>query len=228
MESGAINDIESELKRERRRLFLCMLIPFLFISLMWISFIAERIFDTDFAFLGILPLDVKGLPGIFLSPFIHADLDHLLNNTLPLFILGTALFYFYTEVAFRVFFWIIFLTGLTVWVFGRQSYHIGASGVIYGLAAFLFFSGIIRRHIPLIGLSLLVAFLYGQMVWGIFPLQRVSISWESHMLGATAGIFLAIWYRNKGPQPPVPFADEEDETTDEGKEIDYDNNNMIN
>ena len=223
-----INDIESELKRERRRLFLCMVIPFLFIALMWISFIAEHIFNTDFAFLGILPLEVKGLPGIFLSPFIHADFEHLLNNTLPLFILGTALFYFYTEVAFRVFFWTIFLTGLTVWVFGRQSYHIGASGVIYGLAAFLFFSGIIRRHIPLIGLSLLVSFLYGQMVWGIFPLQSVNISWESHMLGATAGIFLAIWYRDKGPQRPVPFADEEDENAEEEQEFGNDNNNMIN
>ena len=223
-----INGIESELKRERRRLFLCMLIPFIFIALMWISFISEHIFNIDFAFLGILPLDVKGLPGIFLSPFIHADIEHLLNNTLPLFILGTALFYFYTEVAFRVFFWTIFLTGLTVWVFGRESYHIGASGVIYGLAAFLFFSGIIRRHIPLIGLSLLVSFIYGQMVWGIFPLQSVNISWESHMLGATAGIFLAIWYRDKGPQRPEPFADDEDENTDEGQEIGDDNNNMIN
>jgi membrane associated rhomboid family serine protease len=228
MESSVINEPESELKRDRKRLFLCMLIPFLFVSLMWISFIAEHLFNTDFTFLGIFPLSIKGLPGIFLSPFIHADLDHILNNTLPLFILGTALFYFYTEVAFRVFFWIIFFTGLTVWVFGRQSYHIGASGVIYGMASFLFFSGIIRRHIPLIALSLLVVFIYGQMVWGIFPLQQANISWESHMLGAVAGIFLAIWFRNEGPQKPVPFEDEDDENSPEGQEFDTDNNNMIN
>jgi membrane associated rhomboid family serine protease len=228
MESGEINDFESELKREKRKLFLCMVMPFLFIALMWLSFIAERLFNVDFAFLGIFPLDIKGMPGIFLSPFIHADLDHLFSNTLPLFILGTALFYFYTDVAFRVSFWIIFLTGMTVWVFGRQAYHIGASGVIYGLAAFLFFSGIIRRHIPLIGLSLLVVFLYGQMVWGVFPLQNVNISWESHMLGAVAGIFLAIWYRNEGPQRPVPFAGEDDEKDESSQEIEANNNNMIN
>lgn len=228
MESGVLNDFESELKREKHKLLLCMLVPFLFIALMWLSFIAEHLFNISLAFLGILPLDVRGLPGILLSPFIHADLNHLFSNTLPLFILGTALFYFYTEVAFRVFIWIIILTGLTVWIFGRQSYHIGASGLIYGLAAFLFFSGIIRRHIPLIGLSLLVVFLYGQMVWGIFPLQNANISWESHMLGAAAGIFLAIWYRNKGPQRPAPFTDEEDESDAPDQEIDANNNNMIN
>jgi membrane associated rhomboid family serine protease len=229
---GGDNDLDPELKKERRKLFLSMVIPFIFVALMWLSFLVEHLFNIDFSFMGILPLELNGLPGIFLSPFIHSGLNHLLSNSLPLFILGTLLFYFYTEVAFRVSFWIIFLTGLTVWLFGREAYHIGASGVIYGLASFLFFSGIIRRHIPLIALSLLVVFLYGQMIWGIFPWQTVSISWESHMLGSVAGIFLAIRFRNEGPQKPVPYADEEDEDGDENEEAveenEGNNDNMIN
>jgi len=228
MDPEEIHDIETELKRERRKLFLSMLIPFLFIALMWVSFASEYLFDADFSLWGIFPLKLQGLRGIIFSPFIHDGIDHILSNTLPLFILGTALFYFYTEVAFRVSFWIYILTGMMVWFFGRPAYHVGASGIIYGLAAFLFFSGIIRRHIPLIGLSLLVVFLYGQMVWGIFPWQSANISWESHMLGSVAGIFLAVFYRNKGPQRPVPFYDEDEETGQLPDENRDDNDNMIN
>lgn len=221
-------ELNSEWKKDRKKLLLCMVIPFIFIAFMWLSLFAENLFNTDFSFLGIYPLEIKGLPGIFLSPFIHSDINHLLGNSLPLFILGTALFYFYTEVAFRVSFWVILLTGLTVWVFGRPSYHIGASGMIYGLASFLFFSGILRMNIQLIGVSLLVVFLYGQIVWGVFPWQKANISWESHMLGFVAGIFLAIYYRKEGPQRPEPFPDDEGENDDDIKENSDDNDNMIN
>ena len=169
---------------EKKRLLLSMLIPFIFISLMWLVRAVEVIFEIDLYFLGIFPLKASSLTGIITSPFIHADVKHLFNNTIPLFVLGTALFYFYSQVSFRVLLWLFLLTGLSVWITGRPSWHIGASGIIYGLASFLFVSGIIRRHIPLMGLSLLVAFLYGEMVWGIFPGFRIDISWESHMLGA--------------------------------------------
>ena len=208
---------ESEASVERRRLFLGMVIPFLFVSLMWLVKACEYLFDIDLFFLGIYPGRVMALTGIITSPFIHGDLEHLYNNTLPVFILGTALFYFYSQVAFRVLLWQFLLTGLTVWIAGRPSWHIGASGIIYGLAAFLFVSGIIRRHIPLMALSLLVVFLYGGMVWGIFPGMKINISWESHMLGAFAGIVLAFWYRDEGPQRPAPFyinEEEEEENED--------------
>ena len=114
-----------------------------------------------------------------------------------------ALFYFYSEVAIRVFSVTYLLTGLLVWLWGRTAWHIGASGLIYGLASFLFFSGLIRRYFRLIALSLLVVFLYGEMVWGIFPGIYKEISWESHMLGFISGILLAVWYRKEGPQRPV-------------------------
>jgi membrane associated rhomboid family serine protease len=160
---------------DKKRLLLSMLIPFIFISLMWLVRAVEVIFDIDLYFLGIYPLKASSLTGIITSPFVHADIKHLFNNTIPLFVLGTALFYFYSQVSFRVLLWLFLITGLSVWVTGRPSWHIGASGIIYGLASFLFVSGIIRRHIPLMGLSLLVAFLYGEMVWGVFPGFRIDI-----------------------------------------------------
>lgn len=207
---------ESAAATEKRRLLLSMLIPFLVVSFMWLVKITEVLFETDFHFLGIFPREPSSLTGIVTSPFIHSGFRHLFNNTIPLFILGTALFYLYSQVSFRVLFWIMLLTGFAVWITGRPAWHIGASGIVYGMASFLFVSGIIRRYIPLMGLSLLVAFVYGEMVWGIFPGFRMDISWESHMLGAAAGLLLAVWYRAEGPQRPVPFyekdeADEDDQ-----------------
>lgn len=203
---------------EKKRLLLSMFIPFLLISFMWLIKGSEVLFETEFHFLGIFPGRLSALTGIVTSPFIHSDFKHLFNNTLPLFILGTALFYFYSEISFRVLLWIMLLTGMAVWITGRPAWHIGASGIVYGLASFLFVSGIIRRYIPLMALSLLVVFIYGEMVWGIFPGFRIDISWESHMLGAAAGLLLAVWYRAEGPQRPLPFYEREEEgDTGDGK-----------
>ena len=204
-----------------------MLMPFMLVALMWLMLGASLLFDTDFHFLGIFPGKISALPGIITSPFIHSGTRHLLNNSLPLFILGTALFYFYSQVSFRVLLWVTLLTGLAVWITARPAWHIGASGIVYGLAAFLFVSGIIRRHIPLMALSLLVAFLYGEMVWGIFPGFRLDISWESHMLGAAAGVILAVWYRGEGPQKPVPFYEREEEDEEAAAEAEADAGEIV-
>ena len=201
--SKHISDIEKEGAFYRRRLLLSMIIPGIFVFFMWLVKIIEVVFEIDLSGFGIYPLTLQGLPGILFSPFIHADFTHLFNNSVPLFFLSLALFYFYSEVALRVFIWTYFLTGLLVWVAGREAWHIGASGVVYGLASFLFFSGIIRRYFRLIALSLLIVFLYGSMVWGLFPGVYKNVSWESHMLGFFSGVVLAVWYRNQGPQRPV-------------------------
>lgn len=201
----------------RKKLLLSMLIPGIFVFLMWLSKIIEILFDFDLTRLGIFPLSLRGLPGIILSPFVHADFRHLINNSLPLFLLATSLFYFYSEIAVSISLWTWFLTGLFVWIAGRTSWHIGASGLIYGLASFLFFSGIIRKYFRLVALSLLIVFLYGSMVWGIFPDIYKSVSWESHMLGFISGIALAIIYMKKGPQKPVQqWLDEEEDDKDIG------------
>jgi len=193
-----------------------MLIPGIFVVVMWLVKCVELLFSLDLTFLGIYPLSIKGLPGIIFSPFIHAGFNHLFSNTLPLFFLGTALFYFYSEIALKIWSWTWFITGFLVWLGGRDAWHIGASGLVYGLASFLFFSGIIRKYFRLVALSLLIVFLYGSMVWGIFPNIYKNVSWESHMLGFLSGIALAIWYRNQGPQEPVPEWLEEEEDEEPG------------
>jgi membrane associated rhomboid family serine protease len=213
--SKHISEIEKEGAFYRRKLLLSMIIPGIFVFLMWLVKIIEVLFEIDLSRFGIFPLTVKGLPGILFSPLIHADFTHLFSNSLPLFFLSLALFYFYSEVAIKVFIWTYFLTGLLVWIGGRDAWHIGASGVVYGLASFLFFSGIIRRYFRLIALSLLIVFLYGSMVWGLFPGVYKNVSWESHMLGFFSGVVLAVWYRNQGPQRPVYEWMEEESFSDE-------------
>ena len=210
------SDITSEGDFYRKKLLLSILIPGILVFIMWLVKIIEILLEINLTGFGIYPLTVRGLPGIIFSPFIHSDFSHLFNNSLPLFFLATALFYFYSEVALKVFGWTYFFTGLLVWIAGREAWHIGASGLVYGLASFLFFSGIIRRYFRLIALSLLIVFLYGSMVWGIFPGIYKNVSWESHMLGSFAGVVLSVWYRKKGPQRPVyEWMNEEEE---EGKD----------
>jgi membrane associated rhomboid family serine protease len=226
--SDSVNDIDREDAFFRKKMFLSMVIPGILIALMWLVRITELLLESDLSDYGIYPLTVKGLAGIIFSPLIHSDFNHLFNNSLPLFFLATALFYFYSEVAVKVFLWTWFLTGLLVWLAGREAWHIGASGLVYGLASFLFFSGILRRHFRLIALSLLIVFLYGSMVWGLFPGVYKNVSWESHMLGFFSGVVLALWFRKEGPQQPVYEWLEEEETEDlanDGDEVEKEGEN---
>jgi membrane associated rhomboid family serine protease len=197
-----IEDIPAELFK--RKILLSMIVPLFMIILLWLVIFIEWSLDISLTRLGIWPLEIRGLPGILFSPMIHADTGHLFNNSIPLLVLGTALFYFYSDVAPRVLAFIWIATGVLVWITARPAWHIGASGVVYGLASFLFVSGMIRRYFRLMALSLLIVFLYGSMVWGMFPFIGSTISYESHMLGAVTGVILALWYRNEGPQRPLP------------------------
>lgn len=211
MSEGTHNPISEE-AFYRKKFFLSLIIPGILVFLMWLTRIIEILFEIDLVHLGIYPLSLKGLPGILFSPFIHEDFRHLFNNSLPVLMLSVALFYFYSEIAFRIFSITYILTGMLVWLGGREAWHIGASGLVYGLASFLFFSGIIRKYYRLTALSLLIVFIYGEMVWGLFPGIYKNISWESHMLGFVSGIFLALLYRNEGPQRPVyDWMEEEEE-----------------
>ena len=124
---------------------------------------------------------MSGITGIITSVFIHGDIQHIFSNTLPILVLGTMLFYFYKKIAKPTFIWIWLVSGIWLWIGGRSSelnlmYHIGASTLIYGLATFLFFSGVFRKHLRLMVVSALVVFLYGSIMWGIFPLKS-EISW---------------------------------------------------
>jgi membrane associated rhomboid family serine protease len=175
-----------------------LLMPLLFTSMMWLVFLISAAGGMDLHAFGILPRTASGLIGILTSPFVHSNLNHIASNTLPLLVVGMGLFYFYKEIAWRVLGMIYLLTGFWVWLAARPSYHVGASGLIYGLVCFTFFSGLIRRDRSLLAISLLVTFLYGSMVWGILPVDQ-TVSWESHLFGSAAGIFAAIYFRKEGP-----------------------------
>lgn len=184
---------------EKKKFYYSLIFPASFVILLWLIKLSEIVLEVRFSDLGVYPLETDGLVGIIMGPLIHGDIQHLLANTFPLVILGMGLFYFYDTIALRVFLFIYFLSGIMLWFGGREAYHIGASGLIYGLASFLFLSGIIRKHVRLMALSLLVAFLYGGMIWGLLPL-REQVSWEGHLFGAIAGVAMAFYYKDLGPQ----------------------------
>ena len=166
--------------------------------------------DWDFHTAGVFPRRIENLWGIFTLVFVHADWSHLVNNVISFILLGSLLYYFYKELATKVMVISYFFSGLILWFIGRDSWHIGASGLIYSLAFFLFFSGFIRKYVPLIAISLVVAFIYGSMVWHIFPWQNQDpISWEGHLAGGIIGFALSVFYRNEGPQKPVKIWEEE-------------------
>jgi len=194
-----------------RRFRISLIFPVFFLIILWLIKVVELSENLDLSNLGIFPRRPSGLIGILTAPLIHANTDHLLNNSIPLFFLSVAVFFFYHKVAFRVYFFGYFITGIAVWLFARPSYHIGASGLVYVFASFLFFSGIIRQNINLMAISMLVVFLYGSMVWGIFP-YKPDMSWESHLMGMMTGLGLALYYRNEGPVIPVHVWEEEEES----------------
>jgi membrane associated rhomboid family serine protease len=156
-------------------------------------------FNVNLNEFGILPGKLKGLRGILFGPFIHSDVSHLYQNSIPLFLLMMSLWYFYRNIALKIFITGTLVLGLLTWVIGRSSYHIGASGIIYMLFSFIFFSGIFRNYYRLIAVSLSVIFLYGSMVWYILPVEE-KISWEGHLSGFVTGILLAYFFKESGPQ----------------------------
>ncbi len=199
---------------EKKRFYHSLVFPVFFLLLCWVIKISEIVLETNFVSFGVFPHKIKGLPGIILSPLIHGDLSHIIANTIPLLTLSIGLFYFYNKISYKIFFLIYIITGIWVWFGAREAYHIGASGIVYGLASFLFVSGVIRNDMRLMTISLLVVFLYGGMIWGILPIQD-GVSWESHLLGSVSGLVLAVIYRKEGPSKIKFDWELEDENEDD-------------
>lgn len=178
--------------------------------------IIEAVFDLDFSFLGVKPLSAEGLPGIILFHFLHGDWEHLFANSVPILVLGTSLYYFYRPIANKILLILIFSTGLLTWCGARSGVHIGASALVYGLSFFLMLSGFIRRDRKLIIISLIVVFLYGSLVWGLYPKYAIenNISWEGHLSGFVMGIVLAFYYKKEGPQREEHVWDDEEDEDD--------------
>jgi membrane associated rhomboid family serine protease len=191
--------------------------PLLFVFIAWLVFWVETRFNVNFNYLGILPKKTEGLRGILLAPFIHSSLKHLFNNSIPLLVLGSALFYFYRDIRWKIFFLGFFLTGLLTWVIGRPALHIGGSGIVYLLASFLFFKGILSRQYQLTALALVVVFLYGGLLWYLFPIDP-KISWEGHLSGFIVGFVLALIFR-RNPVENKKFEWEKDSYIEEEDEF---------
>ena len=166
--------------------------------IIWSVKIFEIVFDYDFTEYGVLPRKFNGLIGILFSPLIHSDVNHLLSNSLPVIILCLLIFNFYSQIAKKILIYLYFISGLWLWCIGRDSFHIGASGLIYAMASFLFFSGILRKNSQLSAVALLVIFIYGGLFWGLFPIHK-NISWEGHLTGFIAGILVSFIFRKDGP-----------------------------
>ena len=202
--------LSEEVKKERKKWYYAMFFPGIISLVMIMSFVFERGMGWSFISFGIEPRHFHGLLGIFFTPFIHSDLGHLFGNVFAFFVLSTSLYYFYTSLSNKILVLSVIISGVLLWIIGRESYHIGASGVVFALSSFLFISGIIRKHIPLIALSLIVVFLYGNNVWHLFPwLPNDPVSWEGHLAGGMTGSILAIVFRKEGPQRPVKIWEED-------------------
>lgn len=209
------NQSFSSAEEERQHLYISFFMPFVFVLMMWCVKLFETVVAINLGRFGILPKHITGLPGIFFSPFLHADWSHLISNTIPFLVLGFLMVYSYRKVAFKAFLFIWIVSGLLVWLTGRENYHIGASNLVYGFAFFLFFSGVFRKDIQSVVLALFVVFVYGGIVWGLLPIRQ-EISWEGHLAGASAGSIIAFVYRKINLPPPLILDDEtaEDELKD--------------
>ena len=173
-------------------------ISLLFLAAIWGLFLLDQVLPlTQF---GTKPRTIEGLLGLVTMPFIHSGWPHLIDNSLPVFVAMVALYGNYPKVAKWIVSGCIVITGALVWTFGREVNHIGSSGLFYALLSYLFVSGFLKKDIQSIGISMAIAFMYGYLIWGIFPGQ-VGISWESHMFGLLTGIFLA--YNTKDIDRPV-------------------------
>jgi membrane associated rhomboid family serine protease len=166
------------------------------VAVFWAVKYFEFASSTNLSDWGILPRTLQGSLGILTSPFIHGDYFHLFSNTFPFIFSSIGTLYFYRKESLLVFLCVYLMTGILVWLFARHAYHLGASGIIYGLVSFLFFSGIFRKELPAIAVSLIVVFLYSGMLYGLFPSDE-QVSWETHSLGALVGLVCAYMLARK-------------------------------
>ena len=203
-------------ERARANFRLAVKIALGFVALLWLIQLLNWALDLGPADFGVRPRQLAGLPGILFAPLVHGGFAHLIANSLPLLVLGTAMLYLYPSAALRVLPAVYLGTGVAVWLFARGSAHVGASGLIYGLVSYIFVAGLIRRDRRAIAASLLVCFMYGALIWGLLPIEP-GVSWETHLAAALIGIVLAIALRRRDIPPRVRYTWENEEDNDPGE-----------
>jgi membrane associated rhomboid family serine protease len=203
-------------ERSRANFRLALKIALGFVALIWLVQLSNWALDLGVEDFGVRPRELAGLPGILFAPLLHSGFAHLVANTLPLLVLGTAMLYLYPNAALRVLPIVYLGPGVAVWLFARGGVHVGASGLIYGLVSYVFVAGLIRSDRRAIAASLLVSFMYGASVWGVFPIER-GVSWETHLAAALIGLGLAIALRRLDvpPRRRYSWEDEKDNDADE-------------
>ncbi|HEX3631970.1 MAG TPA: rhomboid family intramembrane serine protease [Casimicrobiaceae bacterium] len=187
-----------------------------FVAILWVIQVLNAGLDLELQRFGVAPRELAGLAGIFVAPLVHGSFSHLIANSLPLLVVGTAMLHLYPDSATRVLPAVYLGSGIAVWLFARGGVHVGASGLIYGLAAYVFTAGVIRHDRRAIAASLLVAFIYGSLAWGVLPIQP-GVSWETHLAAAVIGVVLAIALRRLDvpPQKRYAWEDESGDNPDE-------------
>jgi membrane associated rhomboid family serine protease len=197
-------------ERARANFWLAFKIALGFVALIWLIDVANWALGLDLRSFGVRPRQLAGLPGILLAPLLHGGPLHLAANSAPLLVLGTGMLYLYPGSALKVLPAIYLGPGIAVWLLAAGGNHIGSSGLIYGLLAYVFVAGVIRFDRRAIAAALLVAFLYGSMVWGVLPIQP-GVSWESHLAGALIGLVMAIALRRLDVPPRKRYSWEDEE-----------------
>ncbi|MDQ2963738.1 MAG: rhomboid family intramembrane serine protease [Pseudomonadota bacterium] len=192
-----------------------------FVAVLWVIQLSNWGLDLEFERFGVRPRQLMGLPGILLAPLVHAGFTHLIANSPPLAVLGTAMLHLYPQSALRVLPAVYLGPGVAVWLFGRSSIHVGASGLVYGLFSYILVAGLIRRDRRAIAASLLVCFMYGALVWGVLPIQP-EFSWETHLAAALIGVLLAIMLRRLDIPPRTRYSWESEAEQNEHKHGNYD------
>lgn len=201
-------------RRSRANFRLALRLSLGFVALLWVILLLDEGLGLNLTRYGLRPGSVPGLLGVLTAPLLHGGPGHLFNNSIPLIVALTAVLYLYPNSAIRVIPLIWLGSGLLGWLIGRPSVHIGASGLLYGLLAYVFCGGVLRRDMRSISVSLLVGFLYGTMIWGVFPI-RPNMSWELHLAGAAVGVVLAFVYRSWDRVPVKRYEWEDDDSVPE-------------
>jgi membrane associated rhomboid family serine protease len=201
-------------KKARANFILALKISAIFLVALWVVFLVDALFGLRLGRFGLRPGSIAGLTGIVTAPLLHGNLQHIFSNSMPLFISLTAILYFYPNSSVRVIPLIWLGSGVLAWIIGRPSLHYGASGLIYGLLAYVFVSGILRSDMRSVSVSMLVGFLYGSMVWGVLPI-RPNMSWELHLSGALMGVVLAFVFSRWDRVPVIRYDWEDDESVPE-------------
>jgi len=195
--------------RSQRNFSLAIRVSAVFVALLWLILLLDRALELELARYGLLPRHAVGLLGVLTTPLLHGGVMHLASNSMPLLVAGTAMLFLYPNSALRVLPLLYAGAPLLVWLLGRGTYHIGASGLVYGMLTYVFLGGVLRRDLRSVAMALLVWFLYGSLVSGLVP-GRAGVSWELHLAGTVLGASLAVVYRH-WDRPPRKRYDWEDE-----------------